>query len=144
DVFAFVSGLYFRGKKTYAEAFGRPPPELAGGLVISPGEGLRVMHERVTVERLTRWARVPVDEDNRRFTGPLVRHAETIERAHGARTRFVLLGSVATDKYVRPLLKVLGDHLLYPRDFIGRGDMSSGALMLRAARLGEELSYEPV
>ena len=56
----------------------------------------------------------------------------------------MLLGSVATDKYVRPLVRVFGDHLLFPSDFVGRGDMSRGALMLRAARDGRELAYAPV
>jgi hypothetical protein len=143
-VFSFVSGLYFRGKMTYAETFGRPPPGLAGALVISPGEGLRFLHEPVTLERLRGWAEVPIDERNRRFTEPLVRHAAALERAHGSGTRFVLLGSVATDKYVRPLTRVFGDHLLFPPDFVGRGDMSRGALLLRAARAGRELAYAPV
>lgn len=143
-MFAFVSSLYFRGKKAYAERFRRPPPDLPGGWVISPGEGLQKLEERVTLERLARWAGVDIDAANRRFTAPLIRHVEDMERAHGARTRFVLLGSVATDKYVQPLVKVLGDHLLFPPDFIGRGDMSRGALLLRAAAAGRELAYEPV
>jgi hypothetical protein len=29
-------------------------------------------------------------------------------------------------------------------DFVGRGDMSRGGLLLRAARSGEELRYVPV
>src|SRR6185295_17697354 len=61
-----------------------------------------------------------------------------------ARMRFVLLGSVATDKYVQPLSRVFGDRLLFPRDFVGRGDMSRGAILLRAARAGRELSYVPI
>jgi hypothetical protein len=56
----------------------------------------------------------------------------------------VLLGSVASDKYVRPLTRVFGDHLLFPSDFIGRGDLSRGGLLLRAARDGRELVYQPV
>jgi hypothetical protein len=144
DVFAFVSGLYFRGKKTYAEAFGRAPSELNGGMVISPGEGLRPLDEPVTVDRLRAWSEVEIDARNPLFVEPLVEHAEALERAYGATARFVLLGSVATDKYVRPLTRVLGDHLLFPTDFVGRGDMSRGALLLRAARDGRELAYEPV
>jgi hypothetical protein len=144
QLFSFVSGLYFRGKMTYAERFGRPPPGMAGALVISPGEGLRLLYERVTLDRLRAWAEVPIDEGNQRFTEPLIRHAAALELAHGASTRFVLLGSVASDKYVRPLTKVFGDHLLFPPDFVGRGDMSRGALLLRAAREGRELKYEPV
>jgi predicted kinase len=143
-VFAFVSGLYFRGKKTYAEAFGRPPPALPPGLVISPTEGLRFLHERVTVARLRGWAEVDIDDRNPRFVEPFVRHVRALDQAHGRDTRFVLLGSVATDKYVRPLTDVFGERLLFPPDFVGRGDMSRGALLLRAARAGEELAYAPV
>ncbi len=129
---------------TYAERFGRPPPGLAGGLVISPGEGLRFLHEPLTIDRLRAWAQVDIDAANPRFTGPLIEHAVALERAHGAATRFVLLGSVATDKYVQPLTRVFGDHLLFPPDFVGRGDMSRGALLLRCAREGRELEYAPI
>jgi hypothetical protein len=144
DVFSFVSGLYFRGKATYAQAFERRPAEDLGTLVICPGEGLRPLDERVNVQRLRRWAEVAVDEDNRDFTAPLIEQASALERAYGATTRFVLLGSVATDKYVRPLTHVFGDHLWFPAAFVGRGDMSRGALMLKAARAADELAYVPV
>ena len=56
----------------------------------------------------------------------------------------VLLGSVATGKYVDVLLDVVGERLLFPTDFVGRGDMSRGALLLRAVRERVELAYEPV
>jgi hypothetical protein len=143
-VYAFISGLYFRGKKAYAEAFGRPPADVHGGLVITPGEGLLALDEPVTVERLERWAAVSVDAAETQFTGPLVRDAEALARRHGERLRVVLLGSIATDKYVRPLSGAFGSRLLFPREFVGRGDMSRGALMLRAARDGQELAYEPL
>jgi predicted kinase len=144
DVFSFVSGLYFRGKKTYAEAFGRAPDGLSPGLVISPAEGLRFLYEPVTLERLRGWAHVPIDEHNPAFTEPLVEHVRGLDRALGASTRFVLLGSVATDKYVEPIGQVLGPRLLFPPEFLGRGDMSRGSILLRAARSGVELSYAPI
>jgi hypothetical protein len=144
EVFSFVSGLYFRGKLAYAQAFGRPPPGLSKGLIISPSEGLRALDERIDLERLRAWATVPIDDRNALFVEPLVEHAEALARAVGAQCRFVLLGSVATDKYVRPLVKVFGDWLLFPSDFVGRGDMSRGSMMLRAARAGHELAYLPV
>jgi len=144
DVFSFVSGLYFRGKRAYGEAFGRAPSGLAGALVMSPSEGLRFLHERVTVERLRAWAEVDIDAANPRFVEPLLTHARALARALGGGTRFVLLGSVASDKYVQPLTAVFGGDLLFPIDFIGRGDMSRGALMLRAVREGRELAYAPV
>jgi hypothetical protein len=112
--------------------------------VISPSEGLRFLHERITRERLREWAQVSIDEDNPHFTEPLLAHAAALEQTLQDRARFVLLGSVATDKYVRPLGHVLGERLLFPREFVGRGDMSRGSLMLRAARAGVELEYAPV
>ncbi len=144
EIFAFVSGLYFRGKVTYAAAFGRPPAGLPSALVISPSEGLVPSDEHVTTERLRAWADVDIDARNPLFTRPLYRDAENLERAHGSETRFVLLGSVATSKYVRPLATVFGDHLLFPSDFVGRGDMSRGAILLRAVREKAELSYAVV
>jgi hypothetical protein len=56
----------------------------------------------------------------------------------------VLLGSVATTKYVEVLSDVFGDSLCFPEDFVGRGDMSRGALMLRSASAGTELKYVTV
>jgi hypothetical protein len=144
EVFSFVSSLYFRGKVAYAAAFGRPPDDLTGALVISPGEGLRAVNEPVTAGRLRAWRDVEIDDRNQTFTRPLVEDAAALERAYGATTRFVLLGSVASNKYVSPLTEVFGDHLLFPPDFVGRGDMSRGALMLRAAREGRELAYRVV
>jgi predicted kinase len=144
ELMSFVSGLYFRGKMTYAQKFGRAPQGLSGALVISPAEGLRFLHERVTLDRLRSWADVDIDERNARYTEPLLAHAAALHAAHGARMRFVLLGSVATDKYVGPLSRVFGDRLLFPSDFVGRGDMSRGAILLRAAKAGRELAYAPV
>jgi len=144
ELFSFLSGLYFRGKVAYAQAFGKSPEGLPPALVMSPGEGLRFLHERITLERLQAWAEVSIDEHNPRFTEPLLAHATALEQALQDRARFVLLGSVATDKYVRPLGQVFGDRLLFPEQFVGRGDMSRGSLMLRAARAGQELEYAPV
>jgi predicted kinase len=147
DVYSFVSGIYFQGKRAYAEAFGRPPAGLQGGLVISPTEGLRFLHEPVTLERLRGWAHVDIDAGNPRFVLPLRAHAEALDRTLrtlGRETQFVLLGSVASDKYVGPLGEIFGDRLLFPADFVGRGDKSRGALLLNAVRAGQPLSYAPV
>jgi hypothetical protein len=102
------------------------------------------LHERVTLARLERWARQDIDAGNRRFVEPLVEHAQAIDRSVGQSARIVLLGSIASDKYVRPLTQVFGERLLFPAQFVGRGDMSRGGLLLRAAQAGEELAYTPV
>ncbi len=144
DVFSFVSGLYFRGKATYARAFARPANGASAAWVISAGGGLCALDERVTPERLRGWASVSINEKNPHFTAPLARHASALLDAHGPATRFVLLGSVARKKYVEPLLEIFAERLLFPAEFAGLGDMSRGALLLRAAREQRELSYTPV
>jgi hypothetical protein len=144
EVFSFLSGLYFRGKLTYARSFGRPPRGLPGALVISPTEGLRYPEERVTADRLRAWAEVDIDVGDARYLAPLSVHAQALAAATAGRCRIVLLGSVATPKYVQPLLRAFGDRLVFPPDFVGRGDMSRGGLLLRAARLEHELPYAPV
>ncbi len=143
-VFRFASGLYFRGKLAYAEAFARPPPGAAGALVIAPGAGLLPAETCVTAADLRAYAAVPVDARDPRFRGPLERDARALVARLGPAGEVVLLGSIASDKYVEPLLAVLGERLLFPLDFVGRGDMSRGGLMLRAARAGVELPYARV
>jgi hypothetical protein len=144
DVFSFLSGLYFRGKLAYAREFESPPPGVPGSLVITPNEGLRSPDEPLTVSRLKRFARGDIDEKKRSYRQPLLRDARLIAEAAGEGCDVVLLGSVASGKYVDVLMKVLGERLLFPISFVGRGDMSRGGLMLRCARSGVELDYVPV
>jgi hypothetical protein len=144
EVFSFVSGLYFRGKVSYTKAFGRSKGGAKTGYVMTAGGGLYGLDDAVTLGRLRDWQGVAVSERNPHFTAPLVREACSLLDAHDASARFVLLGSVASNKYVLPLLDVFGERLLFPRRFAGLGDMSRGALMLQAARDGQELEYLPV
>lgn len=143
-VFTFMSSLYFRGKLAYANAFGAPPAGWAGALVIAPGRGLMSADLPIRVEDLRAMAAIPVDPEEPRYREPLVRDAAALERALGRDGRAVLLGSVATEKYVRPLLEVFGDRLHFPAAFVGRGDMSRGGLLLRCTRTGTPLEYAPV
>jgi hypothetical protein len=153
DVFTFVSALYFRGKLTYARAFARPPlsswvgdtPLSAGGtLIITSSAGLRAPETPVTIDALRRFADENVDAANAAYRRPLVASAEALAREIGPDCDVILLGSIASAKYVDVLLDVFGSRLLFPRDFVGRGDMSRGGLMLRAAATGVELEYQPV
>ena len=137
EVFTFMSSLYFRGKLAYANQFGRP-------FVIAPGRGLLPADVLIRVEDLRKMATVLVDETEPAFRDPLVRDATALHRGLAADDRVVLLGSVATDKYVGPLLDVFGERLLFPATFAGRGDMSRGGLLLRCAQSGTPLDYVPV
>lgn len=144
EVFSFLSGLYFRGKLSYARAFARPPDGRVGVLVITPTDGLWPADEPVDLARLRRFASVDIEGDDPRYREPLDRDARRLAQRIGAEGDVVLLGSIATGKYIDPLLAVLGERLRFPADFVGRGDMSRGGLMLRAVEAGQELDYLPV
>ncbi|HEX2205870.1 MAG TPA: hypothetical protein VHG91_21325 [Longimicrobium sp.] len=145
EVFAFLSGLYFRGKMRYVERFADPPPGLPGALVITPTRGLVPPEAPVRLGLIREFAdEGNVDLKNPAYSGPLETHARALDEATGGACDMVLLGSIATGKYVDLLLRVFGERLLFPIDFVGRGDMSRGGLMLRAAASGEELTYAPV
>jgi hypothetical protein len=144
DVFAFLSGLYFRGKLAYARRFTAPPAGLPGSLVITAGRGLLPPETTITVDELRQIASVPIDAADARYRAPLARDARTLAEFATPPCAIVLLGSVATEKYIEPLLEVFGERLLFPAEFVGRGDMSRGGLMLRCARAGVELTYVPV
>jgi hypothetical protein len=149
DIFAFISGLYFRGKVTYARRFAIPPDdgnEIVGSgvLVITPNAGLRSPDICVTERELRGFASGDIDAANARYRRPLERSARTLLREIGPDCDVVLLGSVASPKYVDVLLGLFGERLRFPIEFVGRGDMSRGGLLLRSARDGVELDYTPV
>lgn len=143
EVFTFASGLYFRGKITYARRFAR---EADGDLirVITTNTGLLDPLTRVTPETLRAFGEVDIREDDPRYHAPLRRDAVALARQLPSAGMAILLGSVATAKYRSVLLEAFGDRLVFPREFVGRGDMSRGGLLLRAARDGLELDYLPV
>ena len=141
EVFAFLSGLYFRGKLTYARTFATATAFIR---IITTNAGLLTPDERVTPEDLTAFAGVDLSAAGEEFIVPLLRDAEQLARESADDAQVVLLGSIATNKYAGPLVKVFGERLVFPREFIGRGDMSRGGLLLRHAREGRELEYIPV
>ena len=53
----------------------------------------------------------------------------------------MLLGSIASSKYLSLLLPIFGARLRVPAQFIGLGDMSRGGLLLRCVREQRELDY---
>lgn len=143
DAFAFLSALYFRGKIAYARRFAAPPPGLeSGGIyVITTGFGLVPPEWRLTADRMKRMRKIDIDLISRSYVRPLREHAQALAASIGEDTEVVLLGSVATGKYVDVLLPHFGSRLRFPESFAGLGDMARGGLMLRAARAGRELDY---
>ena len=137
ELFAHMSALYFRGKITYARKFGR-------AYVITPDEGLVPADVLVTSPVLVRFRDAEIRLENPSYRVPLEQTARQLASGADAETEFVLLGSVASDKYVQVLSEIFGTRLVFPTAFVGRGDMSRGGLLLRAAAASEELDYAPV
>lgn len=147
EVFTFLSGLYFRGKLAYARAFACAPDglelESGGVFVITPNAGLRSPETIVTLDAIRKFADVDVSVDNPGYRRPLERSARALSDQISD-CPVVLLGSIASPKYVDVLLDIFGDRLMFPEAFVGRGDMSRGGLLLRCAASRQELTYVPV
>jgi hypothetical protein len=140
ELFTWLSSLYFRGKLTYARRFGGAAG-VPGALIMAPGLGLRAPETMLSAAMFRAMGAIEVE--SLAFVEPLVRDARLVARL-AAVHRVVLLGSIATGKYLTSLVEVFGDRLLFPEAFVGRGDMSRGGLLLRAANGGDELAYRPV
>jgi hypothetical protein len=144
EVFSFMSGLYFRGKLAYARHFAAVTSAPHGVLVITPGRGLVSPDEIVTLHDLRAIAKVSISPGVRRFREPFERDVEALAAILSPHDRVVLLGSIATDKYVVVLEQKLAGRLRFPIEFVGRGDMSRGGLMLRSVRENRALSCVPL
>ena len=143
EIFAFASGLYFRGKLAYAQRFVAGE---TGSLirVITSNQGLVDPQLKLTPDQLRAFGDVDIDGTDPRYLEPLRRDALSLAKKLKRDGTAVLLGSIATTKYRDVLLECFGDRLMFPHDFIGRGDMSRGGLLLKAVREGRELPSTPV
>jgi hypothetical protein len=137
DAFAFMSALYFRGKIAYARRFA----EEGNIFIIAPGFGLVPAGWKLDPERMKTLRRTKVDVKVPGYRRPLERDARDLSDRLGQGGTAILLGSVATGKYVDVLRPIFQHRLRFPASFAGLGDMSRGAIMLRAVRSGEELEY---
>lgn len=144
EAFSFMSGLYFRGKLAYARAFAHPPGGLPGVYVITSNRGLLPVDTIITAEELGSFSGAPIDPQNKAYSEPLVRTALALAGASPGDCAIVLLGSVASGKYTDHLLPIFGRNLQFPLEFVGRGDMSRGGLLLRSAAANQMLNHVPV
>jgi predicted kinase len=144
EIFSFISGLYFRGKLAYARAHAAPPSGLPGIVVITASGGLVSPDRMFRLPDLLGITSGDIAAGAPEYRLPLERDARLLYEHMGSESEVVLLGSVATPKYVEPLLEIFGERLKFPQEFVGRGDMSRGGLMLRYAAERRELTYVPV
>ena len=144
ELFTFLSGLYFRGKLSYASVFADPPESCSGIWVITPCRGLLTPEALITAADLCDFGTTSIAEDAPAYLRPFSRDVRRLARSIRPDTEIILLGSIATTKYLKVLLKWFGSRLKFPRDFVGRGDMSRGGLLLRHAEDRLELDYSCV
>jgi hypothetical protein len=144
EAFSFMSGLYFRGKLAYARAFAHPPGGLPGVYVITSNRGLLPVDTTITAEELGSFSAAPIDAENKAYSEPLVRTAQALANASPSDCSIILLGSVASRKYADHLLPIFGSKLQFPLEFVGRGDMSRGGLLLRSAAANQMLNHVPI
>jgi hypothetical protein len=139
EVFTFLSGLYFRGKIAYAKAFANPLGKTSGVFVITPTRGLVDARTRIRLADLREFAEGGINQNDPLYRKPLARDARQLATKLSPASQVILLGSIATGKYVDVLLENLQERLRFPAEFVGRGDMSRGGLLLRCAADGHEL-----
>ena len=144
EAFALMSSLYFRGKLAYARAVVARRGGAAAAFVITPTRGLLSPNTMASVALLEEFAATDIAAHDQRYRAPLERDLARLVRRLSGNAQVVLLGSIASDKYLDVLAPSLGDRLHYPPAFVGRGDMSRGGLLLRSAATGVELDYAPL
>lgn len=142
DVFTFTSGLYFRGKIAYARHFASANRRDIVRIITS-NAGLVDPATVVGPREITAYGETEIDPKDPKYHEPLRRDAQRLAQRTGSGP-VILLGSIATPKYRHVLLDVFGERLFFPIDFVGRGDMSRGALLLRAVEADKELAYASV
>jgi hypothetical protein len=142
EVFSFTSGLYFRGKISYARHFARATNRDIVR-VITANAGLLDPDTVVRPKDIAAFGRTNIDPADPKYHEPLRQDARRLADRTG-RGPVIFLGSIATPKYRQVLLDVFGERLVFPVDFVGRGDLSRGGLLLRAVREDRELPYEKV
>src|SRR6266487_4799656 len=91
DVFTFLSGLYFRGKIAYANAFARPARGTSGVLVITPTRGLIDSRTRICLDDLREFAEVDIDQDDPRYRLPIERDARRLASKLSTESEVILL-----------------------------------------------------
>jgi hypothetical protein len=109
---------------------------------VTPTRGLVPIDTPVSLADLRELGAGRIEPDEGAYRTELIRTARAL-REELEECEAVLLGSIASARYVEPLLEVFGSRLSVPETFAGRGDMSRGGLLLRCVAAGEELVYAP-
>jgi hypothetical protein len=105
ELFSFISSLYFRGKLAYAKAFS-PSTGFPSTLVVTTSRGLLSPETVITLDDLLEMSAVSIDPGDARYREPLCQDARTLAGVLLTGSQIVLLGSIASGKYVDPLRRI--------------------------------------
>ena len=108
ELFSFISSLYFRGKVAYAKS-GFPST-----FVVTTSRGLLSPETVITLDDLLEMSAVSIDPGDAPYREPLCQDARALAGVLPTGSQIVLLGSIASGKYVDPLLEIFGANLLFP------------------------------
>jgi hypothetical protein len=111
---------------------------------IITGVGLMLPETLIRFDKLRQLSAISIDAKNERYRQSLVADLTRLRDMVGVHVDIILLGSIATSKYIDPIESVFGECVLVPRDFVGCGDMKRGSLLLHCCAQGTELEYVPV
>ena len=140
EIFAFLSGLYFRGKLAYSVAFARPPAGWPGALVITTNRGLVPPETAMTLTELRDLGTVSIEAAEPRYAG---RSAATQHASPRSPTvRWCFLAASPVENMWIPSSRCLVIVFVF-RPSSSVGHMSRGGLMLRCAASGQELDLCP-
>ena len=99
-----MSSLYFRGKLAYARAVVERRGPGAASFVITPTRGLLPPNTMASTALLEEFAATDIAAGDTRYRAPLERDLAALAGRLAADARVVLLGSIASDKYVDVLV----------------------------------------
>src|SRR5437868_2869652 len=99
DLFSFLSGLYFRGKLTYARAFARSADDTNAIWIITASHGLLSPDTIVRLQDLREFSEVSISVNEPRYREPLARDAANLAMKLEINEQIIFLGSIASDKY---------------------------------------------
>ena len=129
---------------TYASRFGRPPPSLPPALVITPTRGLQSPSLPISRSLIEEFASLDWHRPTRAFWIRSSRVRVSFVHRSSQRCAWSCSGAsrrAGTSSRWRASSRAGCN---YPAEFVGRGDMSRGGLLLRHAEEGRELDYVPL
>src|SRR5690349_23922020 len=83
EIYAFISGLYFRGKVAYTEAFGSAPQGVPAAMVIVPGRGLLPLDTPLSHTELRAISEVAIDVESAAYSAPFLRDLALLDQQAG-------------------------------------------------------------